>query len=129
MRSLTALIPGLALLVFACTKPNPPSNSFPSPGDVPVAIAVDLSKPGVQIPERFTGLSFETQALHNGTWFDISNTSFINLVKGLGKGVVRVGGASGDHFTWGVGSVSSFFCLVFFRFFAFVGCFGWFVLF
>lgn len=129
MRSLTALIPGLALLVFACTKPNPPSNSFPSPGDVPVAIAVDLSKPGVQIPERFTGLSFETQALHNGTWFDNSNTSFINLVKGLGKGVVRVGGASADRFTWGVGSDTTIFSPDIHRFFAFVGSTGWPVLF
>ena len=131
MRKLTALIPGAILLVFSCTKPNSfPPNSYPSPGDVPVAIAIDLSRPGLQIPERFTGLSFETQALYNGTWFDNTNTSFVNLVKGLGKGVLRVSGSSSDRLKWSEPADGP---MIFYtdanRFFAFAGTTGWPVLF
>jgi len=67
---------------------------------VPVNVTVDLSKQGGQIPENFTGLSFETVSLLKAPWYNSNNTSFINLVKGLGHGILRVGGGSVDQVQW-----------------------------
>ena len=95
---------GILLCLMSCTKPDllGPSGQLNTPTaakadtDVPVTITVDLSKQGRQIPKYFTGFSFEKYSLIKAACFNHNNTSFINLVKGLGKGTLRIDGGSGD---------------------------------
>jgi len=100
-------ITGILLCLISCTKPDliHPSvkTEAGTPGastDVPVTVTVDLSKQGAQIPKYFTGLSFETVSLLKAPWYNSNNTSFINLVKGLGNGILRIGGGSVDQIQW-----------------------------
>jgi len=98
---------GIFLCVISCTKPDltAPSGQLTTaravtPPDVPVTITVDLSKQGLQIPKYFTGFSFEKYSLIKSAFFNGNNTSFINLVKGLGHGMLRIGGGSVDDVQW-----------------------------
>ncbi|HVU55274.1 MAG TPA: glycosyl hydrolase family 79 C-terminal domain-containing protein [Puia sp.] len=100
---LAAFVAGVILFVSSCTKPNPIpdiGNQIPSAGDIPVAVTVDVSRSAVQIPANFTGLSFEKASLINSTWFGPYNIPLNNMVKALGQGVLRVGGASVDVVQW-----------------------------
>ena len=93
---------------MSCTKPDlmAPSGQPNTPTaaravtDVPVTVTVDLSKQGRQIPKYFTGFSFEKYSLIKAACFNYNNTSFINLVKGLGNGTLRIGGGSVDDVQW-----------------------------
>lgn len=58
------------------------------------------TSPGETLPATFTGLSFEISSLPNTTYFSASNTAFVNMVKGLGQGIIRVGGNSADKTGW-----------------------------
>jgi len=88
-------------LISACSKshPQPNSNSQPASGDINVVFTVSAT-PGQPIPAAFTGLSFEIGSLPNTGYFNIANTTFINLVKGLGQGIIRIGGNSADKTGW-----------------------------
>jgi len=100
---------GIFLCLISCTKtdllapsghPNAPSAKTDASTGVPVTVTVDLSKRGAEIPKYFTGLSFETVSLLKAAWYNSHNTSFINLVKGLGNGILRIGGGSVDQIQW-----------------------------
>ena len=97
--------------------------------DVPVTVTVDLSKQGVQIPKYFTGFSFEKYSLIKAACFNSNNTSFINLVKGLGHGMLRVGGGSVDDVQWtNSATTSKPFTLTatdMYNFFSFAGATRW----
>jgi hypothetical protein len=96
---------GILLGLISCTKsdlkaPTGELTVARAVTEVPFAVTVDLSKQGVQIPKYFTGFSFEKYSLIKAACFSNNNTSFINLVKGLGHGVLRVGGGSVDDVQW-----------------------------
>ena len=87
--------------INACSKsrsqPNP--NGLPAAGDVTAAFTIGTA-PGQALPATFTGLSFEVSSLLNATYFSASNTTFVNLIKGLGQGIIRIGGNSADKTGW-----------------------------
>jgi len=145
MASKVALITaGMILCVMSCTKVglvNSPDQLYSSPAksvtavaavmstDVPVTVKVDLSRQGLQIPKYFTGFSFEKYSLIKATYFNSNNTSFINLVKGLGHGMLRIGGGSVDDVQWtNATSTSKPFTLTsvdMYNFFCFAGATRW----
>lgn len=87
------------LLCYACKKSDDGASvaSGPLPGDIAVNVTVDVTTLGAQIAPSFTGLSFEMSALKNSGYFDAGNPVFVNLVKGLGTGLLRIGGNSADR--------------------------------
>jgi len=48
------------------------------------------------VPDDFLGFSFEKQIMTDPTYFNASNTSFINMFKNLDNGLIRIGGATVD---------------------------------
>lgn len=96
------MAPGL-FLAAACSKSHSApfnDNSQPSPGDVAVSFSVNTSQPGTTVPSTFEGLSFEAGSMTSTSYFLGSNSTFINLIKGLGSGIIRVGGNSVDKTHW-----------------------------
>jgi hypothetical protein len=94
---------GVAILLLAasCQKTSTSNpNAHPDAGDVVVNYSVDLTKPGRLIPADFTGLSYEAEFISNPAYFNDQNTTFVNLIKGLGQGVFRIGGNSVDRRPW-----------------------------
>jgi len=128
---------GILLCLMSCTKPDlmAPSGQPNTPTaaravtDVPVTVTVDLSKQGRQIPKYFTGFSFEKYSLIKAACFNYNNTSFINLVKGLGNGTLRIGGGSVDDVQWTSNATTTKpFTLTgndMYHFFAFAGATRW----
>jgi hypothetical protein len=76
------------LLVFAST----PSGA---PDAVAVSVAIDTRHPGRPVPRSFSGLSFELTSLRQiaGFW---RSGNMVALLRSLGPGVLRFGGASAD---------------------------------
>jgi hypothetical protein len=96
-----ALWVSILLLVASCQKsPGPNPNAHPGAGDVPVTVSLDVNSTGRLIPEDFTGLSYEASALPNTSYFNVANTTFVNLIRELGKGVIRIGGNTVDRSPW-----------------------------
>jgi hypothetical protein len=68
----------------------------------PVTVTVNMSSPGIQIPDDFIGFSFETRRVNYnsdevvGYFFDSSNTQLVTLFKQLGIKSLRVGGFTVD---------------------------------
>ena len=95
---LAAFAAGAILFVSSCTKPTPIpdiGNQVPSAGDIAVAVTVDPSQQVGQIPDAFTGLSFEKTTLINSSgYFGPYNIPLNNMVHALGQGYLRAGGAS-----------------------------------
>ena len=126
---------GILLCLISCRKPDliaPSGQINTSPRavtDVPVTVTVDLSKQGRQIPKYFTGFSFEKYSLIKAACFNANNTSFINMVKGLGNGVLRIGGGSVDDVQWtNNATTTKSFTLTstdMYHFFAFAGATRW----
>lgn len=89
----------LVLGLFACRKERiqpPPSN----PGAA-ITVTVDQTQQGNKIYPAFEGLSFETQLLaKNPDYLNQNNTVLIQLLKTLGKGIIRIGGDSSDEIFW-----------------------------
>jgi Glycosyl hydrolase family 79 C-terminal beta domain/Glycosyl hydrolase family 79, N-terminal domain len=68
---------------------------------MPVTITVNSSKPGIYIPNNFTGLSYEANALPRAWMFRPENILLQNFLKQLGsKGVLRIGGNSVENTYW-----------------------------
>jgi len=73
---------------------------------VPITVVVDQTKPGYHISSEFEGLSFETGLLaQDGAFLSTDNTVAVQLIKNLGKGILRIGGNTSDEVGWaGTGS-------------------------
>jgi hypothetical protein len=64
-------------------------------GPVRVAVWIDVRHPGAPVPQRFLGLSFELSSLGQiARYADSGNLA--TLLRSLGPGVLRFGGASAD---------------------------------
>ena len=93
------------LLVFfsiSCKKSNsqPASHSLPAAQGTPIQLQVNLSAPGNAVPDNFMGLSFEMTAITDSNYFNTDNTSFIQLIKNLGTGILRIGANGVDKTFW-----------------------------
>jgi len=104
----------IALSFVACKKdrftgiktgPGNPIDTGHNPSDTSylnvVTLAVDQTHPGNTISPNFEGLSFETLVLaKNPEYLNPGNTVFVNLIKNLGPGLLRIGGGTSDKITW-----------------------------
>ncbi|MBN9379684.1 MAG: hypothetical protein J0H74_02895 [Chitinophagaceae bacterium] len=123
MLRITAAI-AIISFVLACKKSSsspPGSNSHSDTTAVSIGFVINPLQEGRAIPADFTGLSFETGSLPDTTFFNPSNATFIRLIRGLGQGVIRVGGNTSDKMFVTDGAID--------RFFSFAGATGWKVMF
>ena len=86
---------GLSVRPFAGWETAPPADTTP----VPVTVGIDRTAPGATIASDFLGLSFE-KSLIIRTVLSGSDTKLAGLLRGLGGGVLRIGGNSVDQMTW-----------------------------
>ncbi|WP_428328137.1 glycosyl hydrolase family protein [Mucilaginibacter sp.] len=67
----------------------------------PVAVFIDQSQKGINIPSTFQGFSYETGMLaENPDFLNVNNKVLIQLIKNLGPGILRIGGDSSDETIW-----------------------------
>lgn len=64
-------------------------------GSDPVSVRVDASRPGARVPPEFLGLSFEVSSLPQIARYG-NDGDFARMLRSLGGGVLRFGGASAD---------------------------------
>jgi hypothetical protein len=102
---LTAVL--LFFFIFACKKGSP-DTSLTKSKDTQVTVALDQTLPGYSISPRFEGLSFETAVLcRNPEYLNVNNKVYIQLIKNLGPGLLRIGGDTSDEIDWtGAGPIN-----------------------
>jgi hypothetical protein len=66
----------------------------------PIQLQVNLSAPGNAIPDNFMGLSFEMTEITDSNYFNTKNTAFIQLIKNLGNGILRIGAYGVEKTFW-----------------------------
>lgn len=102
-------------IVCSCTvsekAPTPvvtvdPRDSLGRENVVEVSLQVDQTH-GSKVPDDFLGLSYEKTALMDDKCFDPSNGVMVNLFKGLGTGVLRIGADQVDRTYWRNGNRTS----------------------
>ena len=98
-RPATALLATLSLVLLlapgsdAAAKGG--SKAAAKPKETTVSVTVDRTRPGAAVPQDFLGLSFEMSALAQiARYADRGN--FAAMLRSLGPGVLRFGGASAD---------------------------------
>ncbi len=74
---------------------QPGLRRFTAPASVPVSVSIDLRHPGRQVPRGFLGLSFELSSLSQIARYG-SSGDFVAMLRSVGPGVLRFGGASAD---------------------------------
>lgn len=69
---------------------------------VNVSLDISSSTIGANVPANFVGLSYEKSDLINPTWpyFNENQSVFLQLIKNLKTGVLRLGGNSSDKIFW-----------------------------
>lgn len=67
-----------------------------------ISLTISESATGVNVPANFIGLSYEKSDLVNPLWpyFNANQTVFLQLMKNLKTGVLRLGGNSSDKIKW-----------------------------
>jgi hypothetical protein len=89
---------GAAGSLLYCLPPTILAQLTPAPT---TQLTVDPTGPGIQVPETFTGLSYEKAQLAHPGYFSAHNHDLVGLVKRLGKrGVLRIGGNTSDFSIW-----------------------------
>src|SRR5665213_2430820 len=78
----------LALHIFG-------GSSSDGSASVPVSVSIDVRHPGARVPREFLGLSFELASLPQIARY-ASSGDFASMLRSLGAGVLRFGGASAD---------------------------------
>lgn len=64
-------------------------------------LSTDPAAEKINVPQDFTGLSYEAAQLAKPGYFSAKNKNLVNLVKRLGpKGVLRIGGNTSDFDIW-----------------------------
>lgn len=72
-----------------------------------VTLSIDPAGEKINIPDDFTGLSYEAAQLAHPEYFSAKNRNLVGLVKRLGpKGVLRIGGNTSDFDIWTKQSVT-----------------------
>lgn len=101
----------LSFFMSGCTKDSiqtqPKASVTPAPSPSPtitahdsIMVSVDQTTQWLQIPSGFMGTSYEVGQLPKNNLLLSSNTVFIQLLKNLGNGVIRVGGNSSENVFW-----------------------------
>jgi len=93
----------LCAVFFASCRKDPvfdPKSQFIN-NESTINVTFDQSHPGAVISPTFEGLSFETSILAEDAGFlNADNKVLIQMMKNLGPGILRMGGASSDLTTW-----------------------------
>ncbi len=74
---------------------QPGLRRFMASASVGVTVSIDLHHPGTRVPRQFLGLSFELSSLSQIARYG-SIGDFATMLRSLGPGVLRFGGASAD---------------------------------
>jgi Glycosyl hydrolase family 79 C-terminal beta domain len=100
----------IGLTMLGCKKDDiksslPVNDSIPLSATpiatVPITVKVDQTQRGFPVPKDFEGLSYETGLLTESPDFlNENNAVFIQLIKNLGSGVLRIGGNTSDEIDW-----------------------------
>jgi hypothetical protein len=93
----------IALLLLGVGQDADPASApvpatAPAPAPVPVSVSIDAHHPGTPVPRTFLGLSFELSSLPQLARYGESG-DLVTLLRSLGRGVLRFGGASADSRT------------------------------
>lgn len=106
------LLLAMALVYTSCKKdtkttPNQFDNATPyqikmsdtlaAKPFVEASLNITESTTGQVVPDDFLGFSFEKQIVTDPSYFNLANTSFINMFRNLGGGLIRIGGATVDR--------------------------------
>jgi hypothetical protein len=90
----TALL-GAAIVAIVLATAGSAGTTRPVPAPIPVSVLINPNHPGVPVPPAFLGLSFElSSAAQIARYADSGNLA--TLLRSLGPGVLRFGGASAD---------------------------------
>ena len=101
----------------------------PSESDVTVNVSINPAVKGLTIPGTFNGLSWEMSSTKSLTYFALPK--FVNLVKNLGTGMLRIGAGTSDKLIWShinrgtSPSTDTLFQSEVDRYFSFVSQIGW----
>jgi hypothetical protein len=92
----------LVLFFISCKKSNsqPTSQSLPAAQGTAIQLQLNSSSPGNAIADNFMGLSYEMTAITDSTYFNTGNAAFIQLIKNLGTGTLRIGANGVDKTFW-----------------------------
>jgi hypothetical protein len=92
----------LTLFFISCKKSDsqPGTQSLPASQGTAVQLQINSSAPGNIVPANFMGLSFEMTAITDSNYFNPGNTAFIQLIKNLGNGILRIGANGVDKTFW-----------------------------
>ena len=91
---LGAFLLGTFFLISVKPGADPPPAGL-DPPPVPQSVSFDLGRPGTRVPRRFLGLSFELSSLPQIARY-ADGGDFVTMLRSLGPGVLRFGGASAD---------------------------------
>jgi hypothetical protein len=89
---LGAVVVAVALAASGSSGAKRPTGT---PGSTPLSVWVNTSHPRAPVPQRFLGLSFELSSAEQISHYAGSG-DFAALLRSLGPGVLRFGGASAD---------------------------------
>jgi hypothetical protein len=67
---------------------------------VDASLKIGDAATGQVVPADFLGFSFEKEVVTDTAYFNASNTTFINMFRNLGDGLIRIGGATVDETFW-----------------------------
>ena len=91
----------IVLVMFSCKKDNTTTTTLPDANGPTINVTINQNQPGIVIPAKFEGLSFETKILsQNPEFLNVDNAVLIQLIKNLGPGILRVGGGTSDEVEW-----------------------------
>jgi Glycosyl hydrolase family 79, N-terminal domain len=90
------------LYLMSCKKTNDQENSLNGSltGVVPVSVILDPASPSYAIAPDYLGLSFEMSEITDSNYFNPDQTVFIQLIKNLSPGILRIGANSVDKTFW-----------------------------
>jgi len=90
------------LLFGSCKKSNSQQilHLLPEAQGTVLQLQVDDKHPGFFIAPDYLGLSFEMSAITDSNYFNTSSTSFVELIKNLSPGILRIGANAVDKTFW-----------------------------
>jgi hypothetical protein len=95
------MIPATEVGAQTSRSPGPPrlaanEGGAPAQTPLPVTVTIDPFAPGLPVPQRFLGLSFEAAALGQLAKY-AEHGDLVRLLRSLGPGVLRFGGITADE--------------------------------
>jgi hypothetical protein len=90
----------IVILLASCRKEDNSKKLFIY-NSLTVNVTLDNSHPGATIPNTFEGLSFENGIFgKDASFLNPNNKVLIQLLRNLGPGIIRMGGATSDLTAW-----------------------------